>query len=59
MRTWEFVTAQPIRSILPIYVFSGPPLLLLRLLRDYIGAPLSATNLFMATRGFTALLSLL
>ncbi|KAJ2237182.1 alpha 1,2 mannosyltransferase [Coemansia sp. RSA 485] len=59
MRTWEFVTAQPIRSILPIYVFSGPPLLLLRLLRDYIGIPLSATNLFMATRGFTALLSLL
>ncbi|KAJ2854671.1 alpha 1,2 mannosyltransferase [Coemansia erecta] len=58
-RTWEFTSAKPIRSILPVFVFTGPPLALLRVMRDVFGVSISSAWLFRASRGFAALLSLL
>ncbi|KAJ2158168.1 alpha 1,2 mannosyltransferase [Coemansia sp. RSA 552] len=63
LRTWEFTSAMPIRSIVPIYLYSGTPLLILRtaqhvLLRAGFNIDLvTSRGLFWASRLFMAILS--
>ncbi|KAJ1881279.1 alpha 1,2 mannosyltransferase, partial [Kickxella alabastrina] len=58
-RTWEFTTSQPIRSILPLYLISGPPTLLLRLLPPPLSSMKTSQTLFIAQRLHMFALSLL
>ncbi|KAJ2719678.1 alpha 1,2 mannosyltransferase [Coemansia sp. Benny D115] len=57
LRTWEF-GSQPIRSIGPIFIFNGPPFLILRLLRDLLDIQLTPQMVFKSERLFSSLLSL-
>ncbi|KAJ2744103.1 alpha 1,2 mannosyltransferase [Coemansia sp. BCRC 34301] len=54
LRTWEFDPAAPVRSIVPLYAFAAPPMLVLRLL----GLHLTPWRLFASSRVFMALVSL-
>ncbi|KAJ1670107.1 alpha 1,2 mannosyltransferase, partial [Coemansia sp. RSA 25] len=54
LRTWEFTSSAPVRSIVPIYAFAGPPMLALRML----GVQPTAWRVFAGSRVFMALLSL-
>ncbi|KAJ2557884.1 alpha 1,2 mannosyltransferase [Coemansia sp. RSA 1933] len=54
VRTWEFSEDAPIRSIVPIYLYAGLPLALVRLL---MGGHVSAYKAFAAQRLFMVLVS--
>ncbi|KAJ2840115.1 alpha 1,2 mannosyltransferase, partial [Coemansia sp. 'formosensis'] len=51
LRTWEFSPLAPVRSIVPIYMYAGSPMLVLSFL------PLTPRTLFYSSRVFMALLS--
>ncbi|KAJ1999801.1 alpha 1,2 mannosyltransferase [Coemansia thaxteri] len=62
LRTWEFAPELAVRSIVPLYMFAGPPMLFLRLLARALAAlgwPMDVTTwmVFGASRVFMALLS--
>ncbi|KAJ2283062.1 alpha 1,2 mannosyltransferase [Coemansia sp. RSA 370] len=62
LRTWEFTGEAPVRSIIPIYLFSGTPQIIVRLIQYMLvlaGWQLELTPwlLFYANRVFMALLS--
>ncbi|KAJ2865465.1 alpha 1,2 mannosyltransferase [Coemansia erecta] len=57
LRTWEFAASPPIRSIVPIYMYSGLPFALLRL-GELLGYAASPRAVFWAQRLAMAVLSL-
>ncbi|KAJ2376011.1 alpha 1,2 mannosyltransferase, partial [Coemansia sp. RSA 2607] len=50
LRTWEFTSPQPVRSLTAIHILYGAPFVLVRLLRDHLGVPLTPRRLFFAGR---------
>ncbi|KAI8326129.1 Alg9-like mannosyltransferase [Martensiomyces pterosporus] len=62
LHTWEFTSKSPVRSIVPIYLYSGTPMVLLKcaqhaLLKFGVQLELTSTLIFCTTRLFMALLT--
>ncbi|KAI9480133.1 alpha 1,2 mannosyltransferase [Coemansia sp. RSA 990] len=64
LRTWEFTPTSPVRSIVPIYLFTGTPLVVLKLLTALCAQlgwsiPVTGKQMFYANRLFMVLATLL
>lgn len=59
LRTWEFTSNRPIRSIIPIFIFWSPPFCIIKLLSSISSNLINSSNLLTVTRFYTCLLSLI
>ncbi|KAF2860937.1 glycosyltransferase family 22 protein [Piedraia hortae CBS 480.64] len=56
-KTWEFTSEHPIRSIFPLWIVYGPPLVIFKLIAKGIGHSPSPTAVFYTLRTYMFLLS--